>query len=282
MVSLEERLRRIDSLPAVPSSVSSLIGLLGEPEPDTHAIEAGFLADPALCLSALRMANSAHFASVDKVDSVFEAAVRLGRRNLQKIVLLHFAASALSDAGDFYGLEAGEAWRAALAGGIAAEWIADRLDSVEAPVAFTASLLRDCGKLAMDHMFEQQIFSSLAGAAGRNQDQLSLEQEHLDLDHAEVGEALARCWNMPAPLPEAIRHHHNPPSDPPVPLIDVVYASDVVVSQLGIGVGVDGLRYTLQPEALDRIGFGREEMTSCMQHTVTRLDELASDDPLVD
>lgn len=278
METLEQRLRSLAGLPAVPAALTRLISILSEDEPDTREIELMVQSDRALSLSALRMANSAAYGSLEPLSSVEEAVRRLGTRNLMKVAITHFSSMALDQSGRGYGLEGQEAWEGALAGGVAAEVIAAELDSklgVDGGVAFTAGLLRDCGKLAMDQLIGVDELKQLL--LQKNQgEQLDLEQSEFGFDHAEVGAALAKMWDLGEQLQQAIRYHHDPPSDGSAPLAEVIYVADMICAHLGYGIGLDGMNYVLHSEILEHLGIDQRRFSALMETVACRLAEFES------
>ncbi|MFT4542768.1 MAG: HD-like signal output (HDOD) protein [Planctomycetota bacterium] len=254
MEALETRLKNLETLPAVPAALAKLVSLLNETEPDSAEVEAMVEADQAVSLAVLRMANSAALGGQEKLSSIGEAVRRLGTRNLMKVAITHLAGAALNGSGKGYGLVGKQPWEGAVGGGIAAEVVATTLapaTTIDPGVAFTAGLLRDCGKLAMDHLVgvEQLKGCMLDRSAG---DQIALENKEYGFDHAELGALLAKHWGLSEDLQDAIRYHHAPPSDGSETLAEVIYIAEILCAHLGIGMGLDGMNYVLHTEVLER------------------------------
>ena len=103
-------------------------------------------------------------------------------------------------------------WRHSLAVGYAASRLAA---ASEVPTlrerAFTAGVLHDIGKLALD----EAVLENRQGEDGVSKRAVDFVDRHLErsiagLDHAEVGGALLESWWMPADLVAAVRCHHVP------------------------------------------------------------------------
>ncbi len=279
MDTLEYRLKSLDNLPAVPAALARLITLLGDENADSAEIERTVQMDQALSLSTLRLANSALFGGMTSLSSVNEAVRRLGARNMMKVVITHFANQTLSHSGRGYGLEGGESWEGALAGGIAAESVAEMVGKqigVDPGVAFTAGLLRDCGKLAMDQLVGVDSLRGILEQDGLGE-QTTVETDLFGFDHAEVGAELAKLWGLGEQLQDAIRLHHAPPTDGSNPLADVVCVADTICTHLGYGVGLDGMHYVLHTEVLDRLGIDRESFAILMSNTAERISAFGAE-----
>ncbi len=256
MGAMKRDLASIKSLPAMPATVLRLIRALNGEGIDASEIEKIVRGDEAIALEVLSIANSAAGGGAPgRVFTLQESVARLGTRRLQKIALQHKCGRLLEDGGRGYGLRRGELWRGSIAGAVAAEILARRTHSCDPGVAFVAALLRDIGKLALDHLSDPDQVDRAICAADASLGQLELERREFGRDHTEIGEELARLWNLPERICAAIRNHHTPPDGPARdPLIDVVHVADALRSWIGIGLGNDGLNYPVDQAALARLG----------------------------
>ena len=259
----------------MPHALARLIVLLNDEERSTVEVGRVVASDRALCTTVLRAANSAALGGVVRIDSVPEAVARLGAHRMLRITLSQLAGDLLTRGGQGYGLEEGSAWEGALAGGLAAEMLARRC-AITPGTAMTCSLLRDCGKLAMDELCGVEVMQRTLTSASEGQSQLEIERRAFGWDHAEVGTLLARTWNLGEEIELAVRWHHEPWRSGGSRLVDIVHASDVVASQLGCGIGLDGLAYALDAEALSRVGVDRFVLCELMADTSVALQELVA------
>jgi putative nucleotidyltransferase with HDIG domain len=156
-----------------------------------------------------------------------------------------------------YDLQHGELWHHALGTAIGAKLISKQYCLNIDEEAYFAGLLCDIGKL---------IFEKLLREAGVKQAEweqcsfLDLERANFGIDHAMFGAEIARCWQLPEILVDAIAYHHEPQAAWCNPqLVAVVHVADIIMMILGIGIGIDGLRYSLDGEALKRLGISSEE-----------------------
>jgi len=273
MVSLKERLEQIQDLPALPAALGRLLEILNDEQASSQDVEAAIIIDRAIGMAVLRAANSARFGGSTEVGSLKDAVTRLGSRNLLHVALAQQSAVFFKDSGRGYGLKEAEAWEGALAGAIAGEALAKRCGLCEPGTAFTAALLRDCGKIAMDLLIGIDNLRGTIESLDSTQSLPDVEQDAFGFDHAEVGATLVEMWGLPAPLAEAIRHHHLPRPGEENVLIDVVYCADLVAAQLGYGVGLDGLHYTIDHDSFERVGLDQLAMTELMADVESRMEQ---------
>ena len=275
MASVDQLLKNLDKLPAIPVAVTQLIGNLcgAEDDPSAEPTARIVMRDQALTAAVLRVANSAALGFQMPAATVAEALSRVGENQLLKIALAHASQAALGGAVEEYGLEEGEAWMGALAGALAAEEIARLTRACDPNLAFTAALLRDIGKLAMGLLIPgAEVFEVISCG---ELETTEAERQAWGFDHCQVGAALGRSWGLPDPLVHAIRFHHDPPRDEDLsdPLFDVVHCADSLVLMLGYGVGADGLYYHVQSEAHDALGMDRDSTELVLVQARVRLDE---------
>ena len=270
MEALTSRLSSLESLPAVPAVVGELLALLAQEDRELEQVAELVRSDRALSLATLRRANSAVEGSRNEITTVEMAVTRLGSDLLAEIALGHFMEGPLSEAGRGYGLEGQQAWQGAIVGALAAETVARRLDGIDPSLAFTCGLLRDCGKLAMDELFGAEKLKETLRDASPDEDHLALEERVFGADHAQVGAALIHLWALPDRIGRCVQYHHSPPpaeSAEADPLCDVVHVADIIASHLGFGVGYDGMGYTFDGGALERLGIDRATLSDLMVET---------------
>lgn len=265
MATLNDVLK-VKALPAMPASMARLVPLLLDPDSDWAAMERVIRQDEGLAADVLRLAHSARFGAGNARFDLRAAMIRIGRDALRRHVLSRQIAAMAPAENAAFDLRRGALWRSALGGAIAAEHLALRhVHPADAGTAYFAALLRDIGKLALDLAFGADYLSLVAAHAAPDRTFVDAERRALGFDHAAVGAELARRWRLPDRVADAIRHHHAPP--PPGPahdhLFDLVHAADVICLWAGLGVGADGLDYTLAEHVrtgldLDRMSVERE------------------------
>ena len=191
--------------------------------------------DPAITLALLRLANSALDAPVQRVVRTSDAIVRLGLEETQRVVLgiimQQSTGTELTDSG----IDQDELWRHLVGTGILADAIASTDEAMRdlRPLAFSAGLLHDVGRLALacsSPLHYQRVLRRVAAGASA----LEAERREFDTDHAALGAETAVAWGLPEELIPAIGHHHDGTSG----IADLVRRARILTSRLGIGDGV--------------------------------------------
>ncbi len=247
--------RRVRDLPALPDTVVRVMHLADDPKAGIGDIAKALVSDQALAARVLKLANSAFYGASRRIATVSEAVVILGLRTTRNLVMASGCQEILESEVAGYGLPRGALLRHSLACAAAAQALAKRSKYRGTEEAFVAGLLHDLGKVVMNLYLGDQFLQVLMLAAAGGITYAEAEQAVFSFDHAEAGACLLERWNLPPSLVAAVRYHHAPldaPGDSPLP--SVVHVADAVCLTLGIGLGLDGLAYTLQPEALERLG----------------------------
>ncbi len=261
--TLEQVCERALRLPCSPAILPRLISVLVAQDSSADDIADIIKVDSALAASTLRLANSAFFSSGTPAETVSDAVIRLGQRELYRLAALALVSrwetgSSRSDPGDFC--------RHALCTALAAEVLAETSERVDPQTAYTAGLVCDLGKLAVVHTcaaFFPQIRNHCA-AQGTTWAQA--EKDILGYSHSDVGVRLLRAWSFPDALAVAAEFCENPTAGPAesLPLLAHLHAGKYIATSFGPGVSEDGFLFELNTDFLAEWGFTPELLQETM------------------
>ena len=199
------------NIPCSPWVLPQLMDLLTHPDQaDAQNIQAIMMKDSGLVSSVLRAANSAYFSTSHRCESVAEAVLRLGFREVYRLTVSSVAGRWLSQIEHGYGWEPGDLCKHSLCVAVASEFIAKETGKVSVGLAYTAGLLHDVGKLALAHacadQFEKiRIQQQKSGVSWRQ-----AEHEILGYDHTDVGGVLMEAWTFPTSLIQVACYYPRP------------------------------------------------------------------------
>lgn len=203
----EELARQVGELVSLPRAYHRISEMLDDPRFGAADIGKVIAHDPSLTARLLRIVNSAYYRFPSKIDTIPLAITVLGTRALHELVLATSIASAFSristglvDVADF--------WHHSIYCGILARLLSRRLRRGQAEQLFVAGLLHDLGKLVIFHRLPEQASVVLGRYADSELPYYLIEREELGYDHAAVGAALLRQWQLPEVFQRTTAHHH--------------------------------------------------------------------------
>ncbi len=257
-LTLDRIINRIEKFPALPYVISLSLKKIDDPRSSIVDITRAISGDEGLVANVLKLANSAYYGFPRRIISVTEAVVILGLNTLKSLIYTTLAKDVLGKEVEGYALDRGELWRHSIACGIICREIArkNRLGDIEA--YFVAGLLHDIGKIILGEYLEEEYEEIIKRVSESLQPFNIIEREVLGFDHAEMGGLLAKKWNLPDFLIEAIRYHHSPEKSELLSP-SVVNVGDGIALMMGYGLGIDGLMYQISEEALAKFGLAKEE-----------------------
>lgn len=261
MAILENILKRVHALPTLPASAMRVIALTKDPSTSARELETVINQDLSLATAMLRQANSSYYGHQRKISSIQEAIVLLGFQATQGLAMSYAIAPILKSNLTGYNIEQEELWKHSLLTAMAAECLCNRKHLPFNDVAFTAGLLHDIGKLIIS-IYVQEVSTSLQEKAKETKlPYVEFEEKVIGYSHATVGGFMAKAWNLPVDLVEAITYHHSPShSQNHRGLADVIHVANGVASILGISGGSDSFLNPIQQEPLDRLGINKSDV----------------------
>lgn len=210
-MNVESLLAHVEDLSALAPSVVKLLDLLNREEIDTESVVQVVRTDAVLSARLLALANSAYFAPPSPVESLQEALFYLGFEQVYHLAMAVGLGGVMNRHAAGYAMDEGEFWRHSLLTAKAGELLAGLERPSQASIGYTAGLLHDIGKLVLNQFLDPESQAAIARAIEeRGQAGIVAEQNLLRTNHAEVGAALLRKWNLPADIIEATEFHHEP------------------------------------------------------------------------
>ena len=242
--------------------------MLQDPDVEVADLVDSLEYDPGLTANLLRWANSAYFGGRHEILSVRDAVVRLGMRRMNQLIMTSIAAPVVGQPIRGYDLPPGRLLEHSIAVAIGTGELAKVLDIALPDTAFTAGLLHDIGKVVLGMFVEVASEPILSLAAEEEISFDESERRVLGIDHAEVGALLLERWNLPASIVSAVRWHHEPHClEEDTVTVDLVHVTEALALACGLGNGVDGLLYSPDPVAVDRLSLS----TAAAERTVARM-----------
>ena len=237
-------IRKLDSLSTLPQVAAGFLphitGIQTDPAALTDIIES----DPALTAKILSLAHAGGVTFTSHKPSVAQAVSKLPLPVIRDAVLSIRVFQAFDvdvDPDSKRILPRKQLAFHALATACCARSIAKIvLTEQDCEVAFSAGLLHDIGKLAIDEAMPKSFEKIVEYAKSNSVSMAGAEQKHLGLDHTIIGKRLAEKWKLPEEIKNAIWLHHAgtevlPEDIPSAKIARIVSLADSIARQCAIG-----------------------------------------------
>jgi putative nucleotidyltransferase with HDIG domain len=142
------------------------------------------------------------------------------------------------------------------------------------PVATTAALLHDIGKLVMSRCLNASVETIVRHAKEQGVTFVDAEQHLFGVNHAAVGAAIAVEWQFPEEVTDAIARHHDAHLGASTPVLDAVVIANMVAKNIGMGLGAEGFNLAVDSECVRRLGLDFTRFARVCLQTDTWLREL--------
>ena len=278
MPTIDEVCAKALALPCSPALLPRLITLLAQPHADIEDVAKVIQMDPVLASATVRMANSVFFGGETVAATVEQAIMRLGAKELYRLVALSLASRWMSIEVVGYRWEAGDFCRVSLIKAVAAEAIAQRTGRVDPALAYTCGLVHEIGKLAVAFSCPDSFAGVRARCTQSGGTWLEAETAELGFNHAAVSARLLTEWRFPESC--VVVAAINPPTAA-IPaehrsLAAHVHAADHLSAALGAGQGEGAFLYSLDQELLTEQGITAEMLEQTLPLVLERATRLLS------
>jgi HD-like signal output (HDOD) protein len=266
----KERLKKIlghCELPRFRKTVFETLRRLRDPDSQPNQISEVMSLDPDLTSKVMRTVNSNAYAPRTKINSLDHAIMMMGRSNLERIVMMLGARTALPQRVPAM-LNLPAFWRRSAKRAVLAKAVADAVAPAQGSLSFTAGFLQDICLPLLVMSRESDYGPVLTESLKSGKELHLLEQETFGWDHAELAAIVCDEWEMPEDLGICLRDQHLAESEArPDP---VYFVSSHVDEQGGAWTATFCQRVT------DRCQLSDERLKGLISTASSKMNELIS------
>jgi putative nucleotidyltransferase with HDIG domain len=232
-LNINELIAKVKDLPPLPGIVIRAMEMALDPNVSVRDLQLLISKDQALSAKILRIVNSAMYALRREVSTVSHAVAVLGIQTVSSVIMAASVERVFNSAKDLgTKLMSEHSWGAALA----ARAIAKRVRYENPEEALVCGLMHDIGKPVMLMNLQPRYNEIISEVYKGNSNFNQMELLSFGFSHAHVGALLARKWNFPPQLAEAVGYHHNPLSAPSYrQLACIINLANLFMIAMGIG-----------------------------------------------
>ncbi len=209
-LTMEDIVAKIDRLPAPNAVALEVIQMCSNPDISVSNLVKVISTDQSLSAQILRIANSSFFNYPRTIHSIDRAIVVLGFRLLKDIALSIAFYSYFKGAKDARNFDFQELWYHSVMTALVCKALAKKYDVENEEMFYIAGLIHDIGKLVASQTMEND-FHFLIEKSRQEGERLDLvEEKFLGFHHGDIGSQLIERWNLPGPLINMVKYHHDP------------------------------------------------------------------------
>ncbi|MCF8070555.1 MAG: HDOD domain-containing protein [Desulfobacterales bacterium] len=276
---LQTIVKEIKALKPVPQVAQQIMSVVEDPDSSVAEVAKIVQYDPSITANILRVCNSAYTSSPRQVDSVQDAITFLGLDKLVEIVLINCGSEDLKKGHKGYGLDEGDLWKNSIFSALIAKQIAEKMKNPNKQLIFTASMLKDIGKVILSRYVADSFTKINNLVQNEGLSFKDAEKKVIGIDHTELGALVAKIWKFSPKMIYMIRNHHLSDDKSARENQDtmIIYLADVVAMMMGVGVGSDGLAYTFYDDVLGKLNISPIDIQEIMMESneeLSRVEEL--------
>ncbi|MBV6491909.1 MAG: HDOD domain-containing protein [Fimbriimonadaceae bacterium] len=275
--TLAEIVESVTELPAMPHVTMAVLREADSEDGSARRLADQLSQDQALAVRVLRLSNSAFYGLPRTVSEIPEAVVVLGTRAIRSLALVASTYPWLSKSLGSYGVAANTLWRHSFGVGICSKLVSQRADVAQPDTAFAGGLLHDIGKVVMGMWLDRHSIDLERIAVSELLTFDQVESKLFGFNHADVGAALAKAWNLPGVLVDAIGHHHpHPDSDSeavPGTFSDVIRVADAIAYRQGLDMGILGYPRPFDGDSVERLNLTGDQIEDIGSEFASRFEE---------
>ncbi len=223
--SIDKLLNNLKEVPAMPNVVIKALSIVKDPDSSLKDLGDIISYDQSLSIKVLNLVNSAYYGFAQQITSITRALALLGMNQAKNIII----ASAMKPM--FSSGKNKELWEHAISTAVGCEFMSQHLKIMDSDVAFMVGFMHDIGKLIIN-MQDKTSLKKIQELVDEGSDIIETENAFLGTNHAEIGAALSKKWQLPILLTNTIKYHHNPKNSSIPVECALVYTVDKLVQPI--------------------------------------------------
>lgn len=220
--------------PPLPKAYLALRRAIEDPLATPASVAAVISMDPGLAAYILRLANSPLYGSITRVETISRAVSLIGLGEIETMAVGSVLRRLAEQPPRAELLRLDDFWRHAVAVGLLARALAERVGERGRERFFVAGLLHDVGRLVLA-VAEPDLAAIILGRAMDSRVSVdTAERLELGFDHAALAGRICEKWRLPELLAVAVAGHHQPSLCPDSLPAAAVHAADFMANALGV------------------------------------------------
>lgn len=203
MYNSNDLINSLQDVPAMPNVIVHALNIMKDPESSTKELAQIISYDQSLSTKVLTLVNSAYYGFPQQITSIGRALALIGMSKAKNIIVTVAMRPMLIKQGDK------ELWKHSIRTAVGCEYMAKNLKIMDADEAFVVGFLHDLGKIVLN-LKDANLYEKVKEMVSTNSNILEVEQAFFGTDHCQMGSLIAKKWQLPILVANAIKYHHEP------------------------------------------------------------------------
>jgi len=260
-------------LPSPPAIINTIQTFLTNEDVDYRELARVVEADQAFTARILKLINSSFYGFSGEILSVEEAIALLGINSVYQLLLATSLLSTIKindknvDLKDF--------WLHSFGVGVIAKHLSKNRGEEIKNECFMCGILHDLGRLIYMKMDIEKFMSFYTNE--KLATNLQEEKRVFGIDHQELGKLLAKKWNFPPKIIDAIGNHHLPESESDEKvelLLAAVNIADLLCHAMAIGDSYSYYVTEFSKAAWEALQIQNDDLESALRKSLKEIKEL--------
>lgn len=232
--------------------------------------------DPSICSRILKLANSAYYGYLRKVNTISKAITILGFETIKTLSISASVFDSFKKIRSNYNFNRCQFWLHSIGVGAIAKMVCRHTHNRNIEVAFLNGLLHDIGKLFFESYYDPQFEDVMKLVTVNRCSIYDAEMKVFGVTHDEVGGWLADRWKFPPDLVYPIQYHHDLKKCPEEYAVygAMVQIADHICRVHNIGSGGDNLIPEIEPFALEITGMTMEDVETISSNVIEEKENI--------
>ncbi|HNZ26489.1 MAG TPA: HDOD domain-containing protein, partial [Spirochaetota bacterium] len=223
----------INSIPQFPDHILTLSKMLSHKDVNIKEVTDIIKKDPALTMDILKMANSAHYRRLNKIERVDLAISIIGIRGLKSLIDTIGAKKSLEQ--KYANEEMQALWSHSSNVAAVSSILCENFRLLDfGEYAYIGGLLHDIGKIVIKGLRSDTVDKLLEICKDKKIPAIVIEKLLEGTNHPVIGAKMAEKWQLTDTIVKIIRYHHNPLGAPEEvrKLLELIYFAHIIVDEI--------------------------------------------------